>query len=756
LRLAYKTTTTPGKVAGYVFDYDDPTRRLFVELRIAGASVACVRADLFEDTLTAQEGVDPRCGFCFRLDDLDSAQQAEIRLANLDVPLGEAFAVGPRPNRDAAAAAHGFVEYLGGLRLRGWLPSPAFDDLPRARAWIAGVNVATIRATNWANIDRGGKSIAARGFDMHLPAVFANGEAYQVEVTDDVRRPLDGSPRTIVAFDAGLDGQIRNSPHAADEAPRTHLYDLLAPQSLPFWMFETWRKRFAPKSPGVSGALAVVLTGEGDVQATLASLDAQQRPNLITAVLPSSDGQTAFDPDDLLSFLSDEGASCKWVAFALSGTQFFSDGLHIMLNALQDHSSASLCYADIECETIDGEAVPVAMPAYSFERQLEQGYGALLFAMSYETALRVAKAGPGDLFALFLCVIAEAAGPNDAAIAAGGFSARVPRLDLEDASARLARASQAHLKARGVKASVSSGEGMRILPAARVRRASAALSVSVIVPTRDRVDLLRRCIESIMPALARIEAEVIVVDNGSTDPATLAYLDSLARAGAEVVRDSGPFNYARLNNRAVEIAQGDVLALLNNDIEALDDDWLSEMLSRLVEPNVGAVGAKLLWPSRIVQHGGVILGVNLGAGHAFNDVMDGAPGYSDLLCVAREVSAVTAACLLTRREHFVAVGGFDEIRFPVNFNDVDYCLKQIAAGRRIVFTPHATLVHHESASRGSDVEPDRAARFKGELRALRDRWSDALAADRFYSPMLSLDGAPYGALAWPPRIRSKS
>ena len=272
--------------------------------------------------------------------------------------------------------------------------------------------------------------------------------------------------------------------------------------------------------------------------------------------------------------------------------------------------------------------------------------------------MRAAKAGASDLFAVYLHVVAEAAGARGAAVAAPGFSARVPRLDLDDSSRRLARASERYLKSRGVKASVSPGQGMRILPAARVRRAAAALSVSVIIPTRDRVDLLRRCIDSIAPALAEVEAEVIIVDNGSTDPATLAYLDASARTGARIIRDSGSFNYARLNNRAAQAAVGDVLVLLNNDIEALDDDWLAEMLSCIAEADVGAVGAKLLWPSRIVQHGGVTLGVNLGAAHAFNDVMDGAPGYADLLCVAREVSAVTAACLLTRRTHFEAVGGF--------------------------------------------------------------------------------------------------
>jgi len=175
------------------------------------------------------------------------------------------------------------------------------------------------------------------------------------------------------------------------------------------------------------------------------------------------------------------------------------------------------------------------------------------------------------------------------------------------------------------------------------------------------------------------------------------------------------------------------------------------MLGRLAERDVGAVGALLLWPSGVVQHGGVVLGPGFAALHAFNDRMQGDPGYADLLRVAHEYSAVTAACLLIRRQDYLAVGGMDDLHFPVNFNDVDLCLKLRAAGKRIVFTPHARLLHQESASRGDDAAPDRAARFARELGALRARWGDVLANDPYYNPILSLDPVPFSALAWPTR-----
>jgi GT2 family glycosyltransferase len=243
----------------------------------------------------------------------------------------------------------------------------------------------------------------------------------------------------------------------------------------------------------------------------------------------------------------------------------------------------------------------------------------------------------------------------------------------------------------------------------------------------------------------------VIADNDSRELETLDYLERVTSEGITVIRAPGSFNFERINNIAVSELDVDHLCLLNNDIEALDDLWLSEMLSRLIDPNVGAVGAKLLWPSGVVQHGGVVLGPSFAAAHAFNDRLDGDPGYAGMLDIARECSAVTAACMLLRRSDYLAVGGMDEVRFPVNFNDVDLCLKLRQQDRRIVFTPHAKLLHLESASRGRDEAQDRKARFERELRMLRAVWGETLVADPYYNPILSLDPSPFSALAWPPR-----
>jgi hypothetical protein len=152
-----------------------------------------------------------------------------------------------------------------------------------------------------------------------------------------------------------------------------------------------------------------------------------------------------------------------------------------------------------------------------------------------------------------------------------------------------------------------------------------------------------------------------------------------------------------------------------------------------------------------VQHGGIGLGPNFAASDVFNDRMDGDSGYGDLLRAAHESSAVTAACLLTRRQDYVGMGGFDEALFPVLFNDVGYCLRLRAAGRRIIVTPHVKLIHHKSATRAADRRRAQVGRFRRELGMLRDRLGEALAADPLYSPFLNLDPYPFSSLAWPPR-----
>lgn len=311
-----------------------------------------------------------------------------------------------------------------------------------------------------------------------------------------------------------------------------------------------------------------------------------------------------------------------------------------------------------------------------------------------------------------------------------------PHLD----SAR--RSLKDHLDRNGIRS--------EIIPVAgghwRIRRAlpDSAPKVTLIIPTRNRLDLLRPCVESILARTHYPDFEVLIVDNGSDAPATLDYLAALTTSGrARVLRDDGPFNYSALNNRAARAATGTVLALVNNDIEPITPDWLEEMVTLALRPSTGAVGALLHYPDDSVQHAGVILGLTGHprqpgvAGHAFLKHTGGG-GYMNRLRLVQNYTAVTAACLVVRREVFFQVGGFDEQNLAVAFNDVDLCLRLREAGYLNTWTPFARLYHHESASRGADNTPEKNRRYHAELAYMRDRWGPALDNDPAHNPNLSL------------------
>lgn len=267
-------------------------------------------------------------------------------------------------------------------------------------------------------------------------------------------------------------------------------------------------------------------------------------------------------------------------------------------------------------------------------------------------------------------------------------------------------------------------------------RADASLSVTAIVPSRNHVGLLRNCVEGLVrtsyPGL-----EIIVVDNGSDEPETLAYLDSLERGGVTILRMPGPFNFSALNNAAVQRARSDFLCFVNNDVEMVDSDWLALMMLQATRPEIGAVGARLLYPDGTIQHAGVFVGIGGAAGHAHRLQPAEDPGYFNRTRLPQRVSAVTAACLVVAREKFLSVGGFDEKDFPIAFNDVDLCLKLNARGWASFYEPRATLIHHESKSRGSDHDKANRARFAAELCALKSKWRTEGARDPYHHPHLS-------------------
>ena len=257
--------------------------------------------------------------------------------------------------------------------------------------------------------------------------------------------------------------------------------------------------------------------------------------------------------------------------------------------------------------------------------------------------------------------------------------------------------------------------------------------ISIIIPVRDRVDLLARCLDSITRETTYAPYEIVIVDNDSRTEEARAYLSGLRH---RVLSYSGPFNYSAINNLAVEQTDNPWFLFLNNDTEVIDGDWLTIMAEHIQRPEVGAVGPRLLYPDDTVQHGGIVVGVGGIADHAFRGFPAEAPGVCRQLQVTRNYSAVTGACLLTRRDVFNKVHGFDEERLPVTFNDVDLCLKIRRAGYLVVYTPFARLYHHESGTRRRTVEPM-------ETGVMRERWAEVLDDDPYYNPNLSRERADF-------------
>ena len=286
--------------------------------------------------------------------------------------------------------------------------------------------------------------------------------------------------------------------------------------------------------------------------------------------------------------------------------------------------------------------------------------------------------------------------------------------------------------------------------------------VSVIIPTKNNVVLLRQCIDSMLRKTSYPNYEILVVDNGSDQAETLDYLKTLTTLTApslhsvhsshphiRVIRDNYAFNYSALNNYAVGFAQGEILALVNDDIEVVSEGWLTEMVSHALRSGIGAVGARLWYPDQTLQHAGMVL-VGGVARHIHKHLPKGEPGFNDRAVLTQNFSAVTGACLVVKKALFEQVGGLNDQELAVGFNDVDFCLKLGEAGFRNVWTPHAELIHHESATRGQDNSPEKQRRAEKELRYMRKRWGDKLYNDPAYNPNLT-DGSDDMSFAWPPR-----
>lgn len=305
------------------------------------------------------------------------------------------------------------------------------------------------------------------------------------------------------------------------------------------------------------------------------------------------------------------------------------------------------------------------------------------------------------------------------------------------------RALSEHLERVGLKGEVLDGAAPSVY---RIRyELIGEPMISIIIPNKDHIEDLDKCLSSIYSKSTYGNFEIIIVENNSTDPETFAYYDKIRNyKNLRIAYWEKEFNYSAINNFGADLAQGEYLLLLNNDIEVITPDWLEEMVMFAQRGDVGAVGAKLYYPDDTVQHAGVILGVGGVGGHAHKGFGRDEYGYMTRAQIAQNLTACTAACLMIPASVYREVGGLDE-GYAVAFNDVDLCMKIRRAGYLIVFTPFAELYHHESKSRGSENTPEKVARFNSEVARFEERWGAQLEkGDPYYNPNLTLEREDFG------------
>ncbi len=433
-------------------------------------------------------------------------------------------------------------------------------------------------------------------------------------------------------------------------------------------------------------------------------------------------------------------AKGEWVGFLDHDDLLEPDALFEIARLLQSHPDADLIYSDEDRLTENGYEKPLLKPDWSPDYFLSYNYLAHFTCLRRSLLQKVGAFKPQydgvQDYDLFLRVSEQTQRIY-----------HVPRVlyhwrrtdtSTADNIRRKPKALEAgkhaieeHLQRRGEAGHVTIDWRTHAYWVKRDVRTEE--KISIIIPTRDQIDLLKRCLDSLTSKTRYPNYEIIIVDNDSASEEARAFFASTPH---RVLHSPGPFNFSALNNFAVEQTQSPWLLFLNNDIEVIDGDWLSTMAEHVQRPEVGAVGARLLYPDDTIQHAGVVIGVGYIAQHAFWQFPAEHPGVSRQLQITRNCSAVTAACLLTRREVFEEVGGFDEERLPVTYNDVDLCLKMRRAGYLIVYTPFAKLYHHESASRRRTVEPR-------EAEVMQERWPQILKHDPYYNPNLSRKRADF-------------
>lgn len=651
------------------------------------------------------------CGFFLQIPSgaLDDADKLDARVANTDFVL-------PRKaiNVEDNAALQGQIYLCQGLILSGWARDPENPD--RSISLYAWENNKRIAATSASQRYWRPDSATRHGFNLYLPLDLADGEVHNVHIRDEKGRDLPGSPVKIRTIPNTI-SELLESGKELSSRQRSLLLQILrnmesqTPGATGMENYESWEQAFPVPLP--EGKSKIVLQ------------------------IPFCDNPKKIIANQKCAAISLAGNRADYVLLIDREDSLRPHAIASLASSLRERGTAMI-YADGE----DMDGMPFFKPAWDRLSFLARDcLGPILAKADIFDSAGITGQDSYAVCRMKLALTAEKK---------GGISHLPQILSRHKAVANFPERLEAARALVSPTAESGPGDTIKInFPLA------ARPAISLIIPTRNHAEMLRRCLHSLRQT-DWPELEIIIVDNGSDEKDVLELLQTLSlEDNIKILDMPGPFNYSWLNNRAAEKASGDLLCFLNNDTEILCPTWLEEMASLLLEPSLdaGCVGAKLLWPNRIVQHGGVVMGVHQLAAHVGNAWREDDPGYMGRNLFAQQYSAVTAACMLTRKDLFMGLGGFDERDFAVSFNDVDYCMRLREIGKKIYWTPHALLLHHESASRGHAENVADKGREQREMGRLRAKWGHY--ADMFHNPNLSLSihTDPFGGLAFPPRSR---
>ncbi len=768
-----------GLLFGWAVDTQQPGSRLVLEVCLNDEVVGCLIADVartdlagtFKTIMPANEVSDYCHGFVADLGESAEKQHGilTVRIANINMMLPGQIDRCAEIKPPVAASSSLFSD--GALRLHGWAIDYQDEKRPlKIRAFIGHEQIAETVA-NLVHPALRSADVGSHGFNLNLPLSIADGREHIVRVVDENGNPLNGSPITVCCYARGgntlLPSDQTTLLSGVIDAYERHLPRSLSMEHYPQWsaMFETAEEQNKTRVSTANTAetrlqIGVIISGENDpalIERTCDSLSRQTNARLhIFTSLTQVDAVNSFS-DRLQRLIK---SNCDIFTCIRAGDTLPDHAFSTALEGF-DVEQAQLVYTDSE-----SAACPWFKPAWNPEYALASDYPLelMLVRCSVLQTYLANKPIPNSQASLAWNMLATLWSHGAQSIV------HIPRvlyhfhtaISTLEQQARTEAAQQA-LRNLEPTSQLMSGSANQAHALFQPRRLQRNLStndkhkkISLIIPTRDYVDMLERCISSIQLYTQWDNLEIIVVDNGSIHPKTKAYFKKIAQQGVQILSIPGPFNFSALNNQAVDAASGEIIGLINNDIEATHAGWLDEIVSHLLSPGVGAVGAKLLWPNGMVQHGGVVLGVGNVAAHFGNRLADGDWGDHGRNQVVQQVSAVTAACLFLRKQDYLEQGGMDSVAFPVAFNDLDLCLKIRAAGKSIIWTPYARLLHAESASRGHEDTPQKQARAQREVNQLRQRWGSTLLHDPAYHPSLNLDAHShaFNGLALPPRDRS--